>query len=77
MQLLGIIFAGAIILAALQAAIGVLMFLFAGVLLLSAIWRPAESLGVLLLIGYIYLLGLHGWATLIGTAAVLALGYMF
>ena len=76
MQYIGIIFAAAVVLAAIQAAFGFLVIAMAGALLLSAIWRPAQSLGVLLLVGYIYLLGQHGWATLLGTAALLLCGYL-
>lgn len=76
MQYIAILIVVALILGAIQAALGMLIVAVGGALVLSAIWRPAQSLGVLLLIGYIYLLGQHGWATLLGTAALLLCGYL-
>lgn len=76
MQYLAIIVAAAIMLTAIQAALGFVLIVLGGALLISAIWRPAQSLGVVLLLGYIYLLGQYGWATLAVTAVLMIMGYV-
>ena len=76
MQYLVIFLAASVALAVLKSALSLVLVLLIGALLLSAIWRPAQTLGVLILIGWTYLLGQHGIVTILLTAILLTLSYL-
>ena len=76
MQYLLFFLAASVALTVFKSAMGIVIVMLIGALLLSAIWRPAQSFGVLLFCCWIYLLGQHGWATLLGTAVLMLCGYL-